>query len=77
MVLVTKRVGFARTKHPPGASPLAMPDGHRLVRAKSPCRNEDSLHMVVPTQDEVSDLPELVAERWQVRQCEAQCQCDG
>ena len=33
VVFITKGVRFAWTKHPPGASPSVVPDGHRLVKA--------------------------------------------
>ena len=62
MIFITERVGFARTKHPPGASPSAMPDGHALVEAQCPSCRKYHLHVFIPRANQISNLPKLIAE---------------
>ncbi len=49
-----------------------MPDGHRLVQANDPCREEDLCHVLVPGSDHLLNLPKLIPKGRLGRQCEAQ-----
>ncbi len=49
-----------------------MPDGHHLVQANVPRREEDLRHVLVPGSDHIPSLPKPIPKRQQVRRREPQ-----